>query len=163
MTSHVCFFGVLDNGELVKELVKETQEFLHPYWFITGLHLRPLWSPLSLLRGSRPSWTTHILLIRDRPSSFSIVLPPLPVALEGLLPGRRGALGGLVLVSLRWLAGWLPQHSPKLTLALEAIIGTDWKRQPALESKPQVSRGQIKFDFPGHFTLYWESRKDGRK
>lgn len=30
MTSHVCFIGVLDNGELVKELVKETQELSSP-------------------------------------------------------------------------------------------------------------------------------------
>lgn len=106
---------------------RKPRSYLHPCWFITALHLCPLWSPLSLLRGSGPSWTTHILLIGIVPLPPPLFCPSLPVALEGLLPSRRGALGGPALVSSRWLASWLPQHSPDLTLALEAIVGTDWK------------------------------------
>ena len=142
---------------------RKPRSYLHPCWFITALHLCPLWSPLSLLRGSGPSWTTHILLIRDRPSSSSIVLP-LPACGTWRPPPQQERSSGRPCVCQLEVVGRLtPPAQPKPDFGIGSNCWYRLKRQPALESEPQISRCQIKFSFPGLFSSYWEHRKDGRK
>lgn len=68
-----CFFGVLDIWELTSW--RNPKSYLTQWWLIAGRlwHLWPVWFPLYLLRGSRPSQTTCVF--RDHPSSFPIALP----------------------------------------------------------------------------------------